>query len=76
MNFNNNQIKIVENLIDDRIFYLRENIGYCRDYLPDCRTSHELEENHKAIEKSSIELHSLIELKSYILSNQELTECI
>ena len=76
MNFNYNQIKIVENLIDDRIFYLRENIGYCRDYLPDCRTSHELEENHKAIEKSTIELHSLIELKSYILSNQELTECI
>ena len=76
MNFNNNQIKIVENLIDDRIFYLRENIGYCRDYLPDCGTSHELEENHKAIEKSTIELHSLIELKSYILSNQELTECI
>ena len=76
MNFNNNQIKIVENLIDDRIFYLRENIGYCRDYLPDCRTSHELEENHKAIEKSTIELHSLIELKSYILSKKELTECI
>ena len=76
MNFNNNQIKIVENLIDDRIFYLRENIGYCRDYLPDCRTSHELEENHKAIEKSTIELHSLIELKSYILSNQDLTKCI
>ena len=76
MNFNNNQIKIIENLINDRIFYLRENIGYCRDYLPDCRTSHELEENHKAIEKSTIELHSLIELKSYILSNQELTECI
>ena len=76
MNFNNNQIKIVENLIDDRIFYLRENIGYSREYLPDCRTSHELEENHKAIEKSTIELHSLIQLKSYILSNQELTECI
>ena len=76
MNFNNNQIKIIENLIDDRIFFLRENIGYCRNYLPDCRTSHELEENQKAIETSTIELHSLIELKSYILSKKELTECI
>ena len=46
MNFNNNQIKIIENLIDDRVFYLRENIGYCRNYLPECRTNHELEENH------------------------------
>ena len=76
MNFNNNQIKIIENLIDDRIFFLRENIGYCRNYLPECRTNHELEENQKAIEKSTIELHSLIELKSYILSKKELTECI
>ena len=76
MNFNNNQIKIIENLIDDRIFFLRENIGYCRNYLPECRTNHELEENQKAIEKSTIELPSLIELKSYILSNQELIKCI
>ena len=76
MNFNNNQIKIIENLIDDRIFYLRENIGYCKNYLPECRTSHELEENQKAISTSTKELHSLIEFKSYILSNQELSECI
>jgi len=73
MNFNNNQIKIVENLINDRIFFLRENIGYCKNYLPDCRTNHELEENHKAITTSTKELNSLIEFKSYILSNQELT---
>jgi len=71
MNFNNNQIKIVENLIDDRIFFLRENIGYCRKSLPECRTSHELEENHKTIENATIELHSLIEFKSYILKNLE-----
>ena len=76
MNFNNNQIKIIENLIDDRIFFLRENIGYCKNYLPECRTSHELEENQKAISISTKELHSLIEFKSYILKNQELTECI
>jgi len=73
MNFNNNQIKIVENLINDRIFFLRENIGYCKNYLPDCRTNHELEENKKAITTSTKELNSLIEFKSYILSNQELT---
>ena len=76
MKFNNIQIKIVENLIDDRIFFLRENIGYCKNYLPDCRTSHEVEENQKAISTSTKELHSLIEFKSYILSNQELSECI
>ena len=73
MNFNNNQIKIIENLIDDRVFFLRENIGYCKNYLPDCRTNHELEENKKAITTSTKELNSLIEFKSYILSNQELT---
>ncbi len=71
MDFKPNQIKIIETLIDERIYYLRENIGYCRNYLPECRTNHELEENHKAIENSTIELHSLIELKSYILSNLE-----
>ena len=71
MNFNNNQIKIIETLIDERIYYLRENIGYCQNYLPECRTSHELEENQKAISTSTKELQSLIELKSYILSNLE-----
>ena len=76
MNFNNNQIKIIESLIDDRIFFLRENIGYCQNYLPECRTNHELQENQKAISTSTKELNSLIELKSYILSNQELTKCI
>jgi len=73
MKFNNNQIKIIENLINDRVFYLRENIGYCQNYLPDCRNNHELEENKKAITTSTKELNSLIEFKSYILSNQELT---
>tara|TARA_R100000734_G_scaffold3174_1_gene3008 strand:- start:288 stop:515 length:228 start_codon:yes stop_codon:yes gene_type:complete len=69
MNFNNKQIEIIENLINDRIFYLRENIGYCQNYLPDCRTSHELEENEKAILNSKKELKQIIELKSYILTN-------
>jgi len=72
MNFNNKQIEIIENLINDRIFYLRENIGYCQNYLPDCRTSHELEENEKAISHSKKELNQIIELKSYILTNLEI----
>jgi len=72
MNFNNEQIEIIENLINDRIFYLRENIGYCQNYLPDCRTSHELEENEKAIINSKKELNQIIELKSYILTNLEI----
>ena len=72
MNFNNKQIEIIENLINDRIFYLRENIGYCQNYLPDCRTSHELEENEKAISNSKKELNQIIELKSYILTNLEI----
>ena len=72
MNFNNKQIEIIENLINDRIFYLRENIGYCQNYLPDCRTSHELEENEKAINNSKKELNQIIELKSYILTNLEI----
>jgi len=71
MDFKPNQIKIIETLIDERIYYLRENIGYCQNYLPECRTSHELEENQKTISTSTKELHSLIELKSYILSNLE-----
>ena len=74
MDFKPNQIKIIETLIDERIYYLRENIGYCQNYLPECRTSHELEENQKAISTSTKELQSLIELKSYILSNLEVTK--
>ena len=30
MNFNNNQLAIVEKLVDDRIYFLKENIFYCR----------------------------------------------
>ena len=71
MDFKPNQIKIIETLIDERIYYLRENIGYCQNYLPECRTNHELKENQKAITTSTKELHSLIEFKSYILSNLE-----
>ena len=73
MNFKDSQVQIVENLIDDRIYYLKENIGYCRNYLPECRTEHEFQSNHEAIQKSTVELHKLIEFKSYILANQEVT---
>ena len=73
MNFKDSQVQIVENLIDDRIYYLKENIGYCRNYLQECRTENELQSNQEAIQKSTVELHKLIEFKSYILANQEVT---
>tara|TARA_R100000231_G_C5232946_1_gene137269 strand:- start:237 stop:455 length:219 start_codon:yes stop_codon:yes gene_type:complete len=72
MNFNNNQIKIIESLIEERLYYLKENIFYIKN-------NHSLENIHESrneLIKASDELKNLIELKSYILSNQELTECI
>ena len=74
MNFNNKQVEIVHSLIDDRIYYLKENIGYCKAYLPDCRTTHERQSNEKAIADSTVELHSLIAFKSFILKNQEVSK--
>ena len=72
MNFNKNQIKIIESLIEERLYYLKENIFYIKN-------NHSLEniqESRNELIKASDELKNLIELKSYILSNQELTECI
>ena len=77
MNFNNNQISIIEKLVDDRIYFLKENIFYCRQDIENyCTKKSELEANQKSINEANHELNKLIELKSYILSNQELTECI
>jgi len=72
MNFNNNQTKIIESLIEERLYYLKENIFYIK-------SNHSLENIHESrneLIKASDELKNLIELKSYILSNQELTKCI
>ena len=72
MNFNNNQTKIIESLIEERLYYLKENIFYIK-------SNHSLDNIHESrneLIKASDELKKLIELKSYILSNQELTKCI
>jgi len=77
MNFNNNQISIIENLVNDRIYFLKENIFYCRQDIENyCTKKSELEANQKAINEANKELANLIELKTNILKNKELTECI
>ena len=77
MNFNNNQLAIVEKLVDDRIYFLKENIFYCRQDIENyCTKKSELEANQKTINEANNELTKLIELKTNILKNKELSECI
>ena len=77
MDFNNNQISIIEKLVDDRIYFLKENIFYCRQDIENyCTKKSELEANQKAINEANNELTKLIELKTNILKNKELTKCI
>ena len=77
MNFINNQISIIENLVNDRIYFLKENIFYCRQDIENyCTKKSELEANQKSINEANKELTKLIELKTNILKNKELTECI
>ena len=77
MNFNNNQISIVEKLVDDRIYFLKENIFYCRQDIENyCNKKSEIEANQKTINEANKELTKLIELKTNILKNKELTQCI
>ena len=77
MNFNNNQISIIEKLVDDRIYFLKENIFYCRQDIENyCTKKSELEANQKSINEANKELAKLIELKTNILKNKELTKCI
>jgi hypothetical protein len=76
MNFNNNQISIIEKLTDDRIYFLKENIFYCRQDIENyCTKKSELEANEKSINEAQNELTKLIELKTNILKNKELTQC-
>jgi len=68
MNFNNSQLATIEKLIDDRIYFLKENIFYCQndiDYYSTKET--EKEANRKAIFEAQIEKNKLIELKNNIL---------
>ena len=68
MNFNNSQLSIIEKLIDDRIYFLKENIFYCQNDI-DYYSSKESEKeaNRKAIFEAQIEKNKLIELKDNIL---------
>ena len=68
MNFNNSQLATIEKLIDDRVYFLKENIFYCQndiDYYSTKET--EKEANRKAIFEAQIEKNKLIELKDNIL---------
>ena len=72
MNFNNNQLAIVEKLVDDRIYFLKENIFYCRQDIENyCTKKSDLEANQKTINEANKELANLIELKTHILKNTE-----
>ena len=72
MNFNNNQLAIVEKLLDDRIYFLKENIFYCRQDIENyCTKKSDLEANQKTINEANKELANLIELKTHILKNTE-----
>ncbi len=68
MNFNNSQLSIIKKLIDDRIYFLKENIFYCQNDI-DYYSSKESEKeaNRKAIFEAQIEKNKLIELKDNIL---------
>ena len=68
MKFNTSQLATIEKLIDDRIYFLKENIFYCQndiDYYSTKET--EKEANRKAIFEAQIERNKLIELKDNIL---------
>lgn len=68
MNFNNNELATIEKLIDDRIYFLKENIFYCQNDIDYYSTKEsEKEANRKAIFEAQIEKNKLIELKENIL---------
>ncbi len=72
MNFNNNQLTTIKKLIDDRIYFLKENIFYCQndiDYYSTKET--EKEANKKAIAEAIKEKNNLLDLKNNILKNHE-----
>ena len=68
MKFNTSQLATIEKLIDDRIYFLKENIFYCQndiDYYSTKET--EKKANREAIFEAQIEKNKLIELKDNIL---------
>ena len=68
MNFNNNQLTTIEKLIDDRIYFLKENIFYCQN---DINYGNYSEANRKAIAEAIKEKNNLLDLKNNILKNHE-----
>ena len=72
MNFNNNQLTTIEKLIDDRIYFLKENIFYCQNDINFYSTKEtEKEANKKAIAEAIKEKNNLLDLKNNILKNHE-----
>ena len=72
MNFNNNQLATIEKLIDDRIYFLKENIFYCQNDIDFYSTKDtEKEANKKAIIEAIKEKNNLLDLKNNILKNVE-----
>ena len=72
MNFNNNQLTTIEKLIDDRIYFLKENIFYCQNDINFYSTKEtEKEANRKAIAEAIKEKNNLLNLKNNILKNHE-----
>ena len=72
MIFNNNQLTTIEKLIDDRIYFLKENIFYCQNDINFYSTKEtEKEANRKAIAEAIKEKNNLLDLKNNILKNVE-----
>ena len=72
MIFNNNQLTTIEKLIDDRRYFLKENIFYCQNDINFYSTKEtEKEANRKAIAEAIKEKNNLLNLKNNILKNHE-----
>tara|TARA_Y100001972_G_C7514040_1_gene259595 strand:+ start:277 stop:519 length:243 start_codon:yes stop_codon:yes gene_type:complete len=75
MYFTTNQLKIVKKLIDDRIYFLKENIFYCQNDLNYYSIKEsEREGNKKAIAEAIKEKNLLIQLLNSILKEAEKNE--
>ena len=75
MYFTTNQLKLVKKLIDDRIYFLKENIFYCQNDLDYYSIKEsEREGNKKAIAEAIKEKNLLIQLLNSILKEAEKNE--
>ena len=72
MKFNTSQLATIEKLIDDRIYFLKENIFYCQNDIDYYSTKEsEKEANRKAIAEAIKEKNNLLTLKNNILYVKE-----